>query len=51
MNERYIKLQIESIVNKILYNKKVIEKDLYDQTSKKLDKLIFEANKNNLLQH
>ena len=45
MNERYIKLQIESVVNKLLYRKNIIEKKLYEETSKKLDKLIFEENK------
>lgn len=45
MNERYIKLQIESVVNKLLYKKKVIEKNLYEQTAAKLDKLLFEENK------
>ena len=45
MNERYIKLRIEAVVNKLLYNKKIIEKNLYEETSKKLDKLLFEENK------
>lgn len=45
MNERYIKLQIESIVNKLLYQKKVIEKNKQEEVSVKLDKLLFEENK------
>lgn len=45
MNERYIKLQIESVVNKLLYKKNVIGKNLYEQTSKRIDKLLFEENK------
>ncbi len=45
MNERYIKLRIEAVVNKLLYNKNIIEKNLYEETSKKLDKLLFEENK------
>ena len=45
MNERYIKLKIEEVVNKLLYKKKVIEKNIYEETSKKLDKLLFEENK------
>lgn len=45
MNERYIKLKIEAVVNKLLYNKNIIEKNLYEETSKKLDKLLFEENK------
>lgn len=45
MNERYIKLKIEAIVNKLLFNKNIIEKNIYEETSKKLDKLLFEENK------
>lgn len=45
MNERYIKLKIEAVVNKLLYNKNIIEKNIYEETSKKLDKLLFEENK------
>lgn len=45
MNERYIKLQIESVVNQLLYSKNIIEKVLYEETSKKIDKLLFEENK------
>lgn len=45
MNERYIKLRIEAVVNKVLYNKNIIEKNIYEETSKKLDKLLFEENK------
>lgn len=45
MNERYIKLRIEAVVNKLLYNKNIIEKNLYEETSKRLDKLLFEENK------
>lgn len=49
MNERYIKLKIEAVVNKLLYKKDVIEKNIYEETSKKIDKLLFEEEKNNLL--
>lgn len=45
MNERYIKLKIEEVVNKLLYKKNVIEKNVYKETSKKLDKLLFEEDK------
>lgn len=51
MNERYVKLQMESIVNKILYKKSIIDNDIYQETSKKLDKLLFEENKKKLLEH
>lgn len=45
MNEKYLKLKIEAVVNKILYKKNVIDKNIFDKTSLKLDKLIFEKNK------
>lgn len=45
MNERYVKLQMQAIVNKLLYEKDIIERELYEQTSKKIDKLLFEENK------
>ncbi len=45
MKDRYIKLKIELVVNKILYNQNIINKNLYEQTSKKIDKLLFEENK------
>ena len=41
MNEKYIKLKIEYIINKILYEKNIIEKDMYNYTAKKLDKLLY----------
>ena len=45
MNEKYLKLKIESVVNKILYKKNVIDKNIFEKTSLKLDKLMFEKNK------
>ena len=45
MEDRYIKLKIEYVVNNLLYEKDVIDKNLYEQTSKKIDKLLFEENK------
>ena len=45
MNEKYLKLKIESVVNKILYEKNIIDKNVFEKTSTKLDKLIFEKNK------
>lgn len=52
MNDRFIKLQIDAIVNKLLYKKNVIDKTLYEDVSRKIDKLIFEeSKKNNLLEH
>ena len=42
MNEKYLKLQIESIINKILYEKNIIEKPLYDKASRLIDKLLFD---------
>ncbi len=40
MDETYIKLKIEKVINKILYEKNVIEKALYEETSKKIDQKI-----------
>ncbi len=45
MNEKYFKLKIESIINKTLYDKNVIDKDIYEKMSLKLEKLLFEAKK------
>ena len=45
MNEKYLKLKIESVVNKILYEKNIIDKNVFEKTSTKLDKLMFEKNK------
>ena len=44
MNEKYLKLKIESVVNKILYKKNIIDKNVFEKTSIKLDKLMFEGN-------
>lgn len=45
MNEKYLKLKIEAVVNKILYKKNAIDKNIFEKTSLKLDKLMFEKNK------
>lgn len=45
MNERIIQLKIETVVNKLLYKKNIIEKELYEDVSKKIDRLIFEQTK------
>ena len=42
MNDRYIILKIEIVINKILYAKNVINKEKYNQVTKKLDKLLFD---------
>ena len=51
LEDRYIKLKIEYIINKLLYEKYVIDKNLYEQASKKIDRLLFEENKKILLHH
>ena len=51
MQDRYIKLKIEYVVNNLLYEKDVIDKNLYEQVSKRIDKLLFEENKKILLHH
>ena len=42
MNEKYLKLKMESVVNKLLYKKNIIDKNVFEKTSTKLDKLMFE---------
>lgn len=52
MEDRYMMLKIEAVVNRILYVENVIDKRKYEKTAKKLDKLLFEeSKKNNLLEH
>lgn len=45
MNQKYFKLKIESIINKMLYDNNVIDKDIYEKMSLKLEKLLFEEKK------
>ncbi len=45
MNERILKLKLEVSINKILYNKNIISKYLYEETNRKLNKMIFIENK------
>ena len=40
MQDKYIVLKIESVVNKILYNKNVIDKNLYEKTQEQIDRSI-----------
>lgn len=42
MNEKYLKLKIESVMNKILYQKGIITKDMYEKTAQKIDKFLLE---------
>lgn len=51
MNDRLVKFKIEAIVNKLLFENNVIEKPLYEETLRKLDRIIFEEQKNNFVQH
>lgn len=45
MKEKYIKYQIESIVNKRLYEQQLIDYDKYKSVEDKLTKLLFEFKK------
>ena len=47
MEDRYIMLKIEKVVNKLLYAHNIINKRKYEITAKKLDKLLFEESKKN----
>lgn len=49
MNEKYLELKIEFVINKILYEKNLIDKNIYEKTSIKLDKLMFEEEKKALI--
>lgn len=51
MSDRLVKLKIEVVVNKLLFEKNIIEKSLYEETLRKLDRLMFEEQKNNVVQH
>ncbi len=44
-NKKYSKLKIESIINKILYDKNLIDKDVYEKMSLELEKLLFKEKK------
>lgn len=46
MQDRYIMLKIEMVVNRILYKKAIIDKQEYEQTEKMIDKLLFKESKN-----
>lgn len=48
MNERILKLKLEVSINKILYKKNMISKNLYEETNRKLNKMIFIENKNEI---
>ena len=47
MEDRYIMLKIESVINKILYVENAIDEKKYKITAKKLDKLLYEERKKN----
>lgn len=45
MKEKYMKLKIELVVNKILYRKNVIDKELFENASRKIESLIWKETK------
>lgn len=45
MKEKYMKLKIELVVNKILYRKNVIDKELFENASRKIESFIWEETK------
>lgn len=49
MKDRYIKLKIEIVINRILYVEGVIDEKKYKRVSEKIEKLLFQENKKNLL--
>ena len=44
MNERILKLKLEVSINKILYKKNIIDKRIYEEASKQIDKQLFKNN-------
>ena len=50
MEDRYIMLKIEEVVNRLLYSNGVIDKRKYERMVKRLDKLLFEERKKILIQ-
>ena len=40
-----MKLKIEFVVNKILYRKNIIDKELFENTSRKIESFIWEETK------
>lgn len=46
MNKKAIILHIETVINKSLYKKNIIEKNLYEETQKRINKLLFDNSKN-----
>ena len=48
MEDKYVKLKIETVVNKILYEEGVINEKMYKHILKKLDKKLYEESKKNL---
>lgn len=45
VEDRYIILKIELIINKLLYRDGIIDKRSYEQTTKKIEKLLLEEEK------
>ena len=41
MNGKYLNIEIEQIVNKLLYKKKIIDKSMYEKTASKINKLLY----------
>ena len=47
MEDRYMKLKLERVINRILYVEGVIDEKKYRRVSKRLDKLLFDEHKKN----
>ena len=50
MEDRYMKLKFEVVINRLLYVECVIDEKKYKRVLKRLDKLLLEENKKILLQ-
>ena len=49
MDDRYVMLKIEVLINKILYQENLIDREKYDKAAIKLDKLLLEETKKVLI--
>lgn len=42
--DKKLKLKIEVVINKLLFQKNIINKDMYEKSSAKLDELMYKEN-------
>ena len=47
MNKRIVDLKIEAVVNKLLFEKKIINQTQYQEALKQIERLVFEERQRN----